>query len=877
MGSFNPYLCGWLAQLEAAGIPVDWACRDWTRHFRLPHVVRGQRKFISPYTNLEHMVPLDIESIPLVPAPPGAPSSPTSKSGVPCSPRSTSRVAVSTNWTSTIPDEWRARVVKLANAIRPVQSEWHSLFLALAGALLTRGVSPEIVPALCEAVSSATGADSKIADRLSAARTTARRFLSGESMTGFSSLRTTWPAVAAALDEIWKELNPDFDPQELLRTLETIDESVPSWEESFPALIEAVTTAPDGVTLVAIEPGAPVEYALAHVAEQRQDKQTVSPKAKHLKAPLHSKTAISQSKHLDARALVELFETRKTPYQRLFGPLSLKNPDGTHVCAYFRNARPLVEGGQPMQWEMCKGRDIAECEHFDPCPAKEGVEGDLESRIAVGTHRLLGRLGEFAGKSGLLLVQNPTEFLETIEITDEQFEKTETCLSAFSLSYADAMHPVLDAVRLWTTELGALHEPTTIAQVVDAVLQADLLRSHAEYMGLHPDLVAAASASIHADRQGSAPPLSFLAILEARRDVKFAETLGTASYVLGALFHALTSEIHVAARIEEDKKGRRSLLLTRVRDYLNDALRREGMTVVIDENARHNLPLYTKALGYTPRLYEYPIRDCIPIERTHIPCKRATRKNWTPHGRLKLCPSLLRALTALVEWANEDPSTRTLGIVTLPGIEVALKKSLLAVEEDGKEKRQNTRDNTVLPDDVRSELSRILGNFSGKILISHYGAADHATFLCHIDALATLGDPWPKLSLVDDELAYLGQTEGRDTRIRDACRAELEKAHGVLKTATRTNWARALHIGNVKPGGTGWTKGIVRVKAGFKGRPKNRATLTQEEIGNIIVSCGGVRATARRLGCSAMMVSRVSRGMHMNEKLKEGLLGLQER
>lgn len=34
------YIHGWLSKLETAGIKPDWKCKDWTRHFRLPHVVR---------------------------------------------------------------------------------------------------------------------------------------------------------------------------------------------------------------------------------------------------------------------------------------------------------------------------------------------------------------------------------------------------------------------------------------------------------------------------------------------------------------------------------------------------------------------------------------------------------------------------------------------------------------------------------------------------------------------------------------------------------------------------------------------------------------------------------------------------------------------
>ena len=42
------YLRRWLADLEAAGLAVDRACLDWTRHFRLPHVTRDRVPYRSP-------------------------------------------------------------------------------------------------------------------------------------------------------------------------------------------------------------------------------------------------------------------------------------------------------------------------------------------------------------------------------------------------------------------------------------------------------------------------------------------------------------------------------------------------------------------------------------------------------------------------------------------------------------------------------------------------------------------------------------------------------------------------------------------------------------------------------------------------------------
>lgn len=48
----EPYLARWLRQLEQAGVAVDWGCRDWTRHFRCPHVRRDRRPYRSPWMAL---------------------------------------------------------------------------------------------------------------------------------------------------------------------------------------------------------------------------------------------------------------------------------------------------------------------------------------------------------------------------------------------------------------------------------------------------------------------------------------------------------------------------------------------------------------------------------------------------------------------------------------------------------------------------------------------------------------------------------------------------------------------------------------------------------------------------------------------------------
>lgn len=64
----------WLADLAAAGVDVDPGCRDWTRHFRLPHVVREvagtpnawgsptrtHKPYQSPRVDLDSMRPITL-------------------------------------------------------------------------------------------------------------------------------------------------------------------------------------------------------------------------------------------------------------------------------------------------------------------------------------------------------------------------------------------------------------------------------------------------------------------------------------------------------------------------------------------------------------------------------------------------------------------------------------------------------------------------------------------------------------------------------------------------------------------------------------------------------------------------------------------------
>jgi len=66
----EPMLDTWLAELTAAGIDADPHCRDWTRLYRLPHVIRAGAAYESPRVDLSRMSPRLIPK--LRPGAPGA-------------------------------------------------------------------------------------------------------------------------------------------------------------------------------------------------------------------------------------------------------------------------------------------------------------------------------------------------------------------------------------------------------------------------------------------------------------------------------------------------------------------------------------------------------------------------------------------------------------------------------------------------------------------------------------------------------------------------------------------------------------------------------------------------------------------------------------
>jgi len=826
-GEVEPFLKSWLRSLSDAGLPVDWACRDWTRHFRLPHVRRAGIATRSPFVLLDRMRPIAAPE----PEQP-APAATRTRTARPVSP-------MPETWAADVPEEWKPIVQRLADAALTVPTEWHALFLAIAGALLSRGVAPELVPAIVRAVSIATRADSRTGDREAGARSTIARWAAGGPITGFGELLRRWPDVAAAFDVPARDVPAAAPPVFSLGEVRT-------------ALVDAIRRAPDGLTVIAAECGIGKTAAAIEVASERASKQHASPKAKGLRAPAQSKTAISVDKNALAIQVVAELRSQGIPTRRIFGPLSCKDASGEPVCKLADVARPLVDGGQPMQWELCRGRDIERCPHYDDCEARDGAEGDSDARVIVGSHSLLSALDGEAGSTGLLVIDEPPPLLESLVLTGEDLDTAERCLGWFEGTYAGAMLPALQATRAWVARFAELDASATLTDAVRScdrvVLPEDLAQARrSAELDDDADAVACAIAAPLDERRGKAPPISFVHMRLARDSASRAESLGAASRVLRTLHHGLTSETPVAARVEE-RSGERVLVVTRCNEQLAKAVKRQGAVVVTDANADLHAPILRKVAGYDPPLHRFAAVDGAPIRRSMIRCASATRTSWLRAGSLEVSDGFVSALEALFAWAREEPTARKLGIITLLPIEMALRAA-----------RGEQVDRVWEPlDDARVRLGPILQGWPGELVWGHFGGVRGMNSMADVDCLATLGDPWPNLGLVKSDVAFLGLTQAWEQRVDAMCKAELEQAHGRIRAVHRTKPGRALHIGNVMPSGSGWRLDRVDVREPIAHRA--HSDRARPELWQVVADLGGVVAAASLVGVTRQSMAKYVTG-----------------
>lgn len=755
---------------------------------------------------------------------------------------------VAIDWRSEVGPELAARVARLAApiAVRP-PSPRHELFLALSGALLGRGVEPGELPALIRAVAIAAN-DPRVADRHTAARTTASRKATGLKVAGWSRLQKLWPEVAAAVDDAFPRPELPEPPRQNIEAQKAAEE-----------LEQAIRNAPDGLSVIAAACGLGKTRAAERIAIERA----------LLQASRGTHTSISVPTHKLALEIYGRFVAASVLARRYFGPLSLMGADGRPECRFHSLAWWLVQGRQSMQWELCLGRGKKPCPYKATCKAFGGAEGPTDARITVGPHQLIGDLDGAAGTTGLLVIDEPPSLVVTEVLTAKDLEEARACGHFFGHRYKTAMRPVLRALAAWVAGEAELDEVYSVSHAVQRTAQAAsafplevewaIEETHIDCTGdTGIDIVEAARAAHYPDAKSSSPPLKRDVVERLRFDIPRAKQLSKASKTLYVVHHALASEANVTIRVVE-KDGHRVALVTHANEAMERALNRAGQVIVTDANAELHLDAMRTMVGYEPPLKAFDAGDGAAIQRTHIRTLGATRRSWFAHGRLVPEAGFIGAVRAAVDWILEG-QRRKVGIITMRTLRFALEAALGRDIGNGWEDAGQTPE---VLEQLKTELAPVLTQLAGtELVFGHYGAIRGLNSMSDIDAVVTIGDPWSNMDDARNTAGFLGLAEDAwEPRYRAHAKAELEQAQGRLRVIYRQRPGRACHIGALLPSGSAWRSKVeVRQLADRVGRPANGATMTVDEVARIVEHLGGVRATARALGCGKSTVERYVSG-----------------
>jgi hypothetical protein len=775
--------------LERRGFTPDRACRDWTRHYRLPHVRRAGADYRSPVVDISTLRPQTIAPTPIVRR---------HRAGGPA--RSVAR------FQQTLPLAWASRVERLGDLLRGgYEGRRHDVALALSGALLSLQVPPELLPAIVSAVVVRAGWRNPRLHEQSAVDTV-ERWQSRDVVTGLSALRWLAPPVADAVDVIGSAT-----AEERARTENDAPAPPTLPVDVAVSQIQSEIRAAYGLVLLRAQCGLGKSHAARVVAAERAH--AVKPDAKRIASS--AKTGFSVPNHKLAVQHAEYLRSEGVAVQRVFGVLSVKRPDGKHECHYAEQAQ-CMRGGQSIPRVFCQGNGRNPCEYRDTCSAYGGVEGPDDARVTVGPHALLSQIESAIGQNGVLIIDEPPDLLETQEFTIADFEAAIRNTGYFSRRYVCAMAPALDVVHRWlihTQELDAREKNLSTALAAEPSENVWVVACGEVGTGVPIEAARLAFDEQHEPRLGYAPPIEPHHIDRLRTDRDVARNIGDASRVLRALWNVCQEGAVYATRVEErsTKHGsKRVLLITGMRQELADALGASHPTVVLDANADLQVPIYQRViaareLGGVPRdidalalrfrYREFYAQDGAHVERTMV-MWGASRKAWFIDGQLT--DGFVNAVERAVRWALEQPSTQRVCLVSFVGVEVALR----AAQGDATAAQaweSMGQDPAALPVLVE-RLRPVLARLPGTLELAHYGAIRGLDHWRDCDALVTLGDPIQNLGSVRHDAAFIGLPDP-DARVHGLARAELEQAHGRLRTVHRSKPARMLHIGRVLPGG----------------------------------------------------------------------------
>mgnify|MGYP007100058719 FL=1 len=844
----EPRLRAWLESLKVAGCWENiTVVKDWTRLMRAPFHRRATGAVEPGWSDYSRMRPID---------PPEAPAETRSATRAR---KARASVALGPELDA-CPRAWVPVAEALGRTIgAQVAGGYRDCYLALSGALHEHGCPLEALgPVVALVRRQYEGWEAFGQNRVEIARDTARRIASGAPVAATAALRRGWPAIAAVLAEACARMAPEAGGPvspvvaRVRAQLGEAREEVPV--EVATERLRATIRDAYGVVLVSGPPGLGKSEAVLWLAGQLQKivRRARPGQRIGVTVPTHDLAA-----QLYARA-----QGRDVAAARLYGPLAHTQPDGTPTCIYHDRAEALARGGHSVTRLFCEPEGDEPCERANTCEARKGREGADEANLLIAPHELLSRVAREVGKAGTLAIDEPPSTVDVVALSLDDLAGARRHLDATLPGYARKIAPALESLGHWARHAEAGERVTFVEALARGLPHTaeSVLAPVTDPLDPSADDVLAALREApegeQGERRGLAAPLTAMARAMCRRNAARAQEVGAATAVLLAVSRAgqVLDDVPEASVTAEGEGDERRVLLALANERMVVALRRDAGTVLLDAGILAHRAAIGRVAGYEPPYLDFAVPDGCAVERVVLATLGSTRSALVPRGVADWAriAALLRPALA---WAAEDPETRQLVLVSWKVVEAGV---LLALEDPrgealAREARLVGRQRAA----AVAALGPLLGPWRGKVATGHYEALRGLDHLRDADALVTLGDPRRNLGVETARAQWVG--EEADGRVDALAAAELDQAHGRLRTVHRTRRARGLHVGAIVP--AGWRCRTVAVRGLPEGRPATLAAMDADELVRLRGGLGmGVRELARALSAGHQTVIRYESG-----------------
>jgi hypothetical protein len=581
----------------------------------------------------------------------------------------------------------------------------------------------------------------------------------------------------------------------------------------------AILEAGNGVTIILTSSGIDSLAASRDAACRRAAKPHASPDAIGLRAPPQSKTSISLASHQAAIEYMANVRSYGTDAKRYFSPGSLKKLDSPedgpaeYECRFKESADAIAAGGQSVKYEMCEGRGRVPCPYKPVCRAAEGMIGVKTARVATSNHASMATLDDAAGTTGILVVHDPPDVLETISFSHRELEEALSDLSMFEAYYRACMRPALLALGVWMREIGKAYEPVNVTDIfvqADDAIDPDELRSACRAANVEPDndpvlnlLLCVKMATVNNER-GNAPPALRSQMIQARHSTMLALRIGIASKVMYALWRMVTRRDTPYAMVLMRRGNDRVLTATGPLDPYITALTRQGSTVIVAQSV--DMESIEKVTGYEPKVHRIHLPVVKNIDRTMYRWDHGNRKHLLSRSGYIRWRELRGPLKAVLDWLLDRPVIASAAIVAFEPITLACQFAL--APPDGTEAaaiegmwRAHKWPAKALQEAAKGLLD-VLAKIPKFVVWVHYGANQR---LGKHDALASIGDPFFSQARAEVEGSYLGLDAAGVFRRQEAqCGMTLARLHAEVAHAHARSHASLLHVGQVLPADPDW-------------------------------------------------------------------------